>query len=225
MGTFGKENRDIMAQNIQQQIRQLILLSCEALKKDTLDKGVWIANDEGAITYRLVEFYLNNNEFRRKNNLSLLVRFQIETPVNFQPMNNNYLGRADIRIVGMNYLQNGTSLGLIECKRLDGGAVLKREYVKEGIDRFTGVIAGCVKYPRSNWDMMIGYQVALMQFDVMLKELNQYLKKKMKSAVMKELTFCKSGNDWTECVSTFRCIDGKERPIGHLFYDFAGIIQ
>lgn len=119
MGTFGKANKEIMAQNLQQQIRKLILRSCEAFKRDMSAQGVRIANDEGAITYRLAEYYLNDNEFRRRNNFSLLVRFQVETPVNFQPINNNYLGRCDIRIVGMDYLRNGNPYGLIECKRLD----------------------------------------------------------------------------------------------------------
>ncbi len=227
MGMFGEKNKAILIQSIRQQIRRLIVISCAALKEDTAAGNEMLANDEEAITYRLVEYYLNDDEFRRRNHLNrLLVRFQPEHPVNLDVAAGRYRGIGDIQVIGEDYLHNANAYGLIECKRLDGTPLLKREYVNEGIDRFVGALTGKIKYPRHiGEDIMIGYLVAPMQFEHMLDELNKYLKRRMPINVRQELQESERMGEGIFCSSVFQCADGEAREIRHLFYDFDGVVE
>lgn len=228
MGKFGEKNKDVLVQSMQQQIIRLLLISCDSLNQDMIIKGEKLTNDEGAITYRLIEYYLNNDDFRRKHHLdTIMMRFQPEYPINFQQSKNNYIGRLDMQVINVDYFRNTECYGNIECKRLDGGSHLNREYVKEGIERFVGEITGVMKYPRHiGADMMLGYFVAALDAEETIKQINTYLKRKMPGKVQKEITFQKVKKDeWYYCESSLVCLDDDKRDINHLFYYFDKIIE
>lgn len=225
---FGKENKQILEKRMYRQVVELLLVSCAALKKDMLLAGDKLQNDEGAITYRLIEHYLNNDEFRRKNNLHyLLMRFQPEHPIHFNSNKCSYIGRVDIQVIGIDHFHDVGRYGVIECKRLDESSKLKREYVNEGIERFVGGMTGEIKYRRhKGFDLMLGYLVAVIMVNDMIEKINKYIGKRMSEKVVRNLSVQKKEEDkWYFCDSSFLCADNEERNIGHLFYNFGGIIE
>lgn len=157
----------------------MLLLSCHALKSDFELTGRKLPDDEGAITYYLIEEYLDNDDFRRKNKMEFInIRFIPEYPENYNKDKANYKGRLDMKVIGEDFLHDRNTYAVIECKRLDGESHLKREYVKEGIDRFVGMLQGEIKYLRhTGMDMMLGYIVKDEDMDKVLADINDYLGK------------------------------------------------
>lgn len=227
MNRFGEKNKIILAENKQKKIIKMLLLSCHALKSDFELTGRKLPDDEGAITYYLIEEYLDNDDFRRKNKMEFInIRFIPEYPENYNKDKANYKGRLDMKVIGEDFLHDRNTYAVIECKRLDGESHLKREYVKEGIDRFVGMLQGEINYLRhTGMDMMLGYIVKDEDMDKVLADINDYLGKKYKSNCTKSITEKQKEDEWMLGDSMFQCVDGNERQMEHMFYKLHTIIE
>lgn len=218
MNRFGEKNKLILAENMQKKIKKMLILSCNALRNDFEIRGYKLPDDEGAISYYLIEEYLDNDEFRRKNKMEFVnIRFIPEYLENYNKDKGNYRGRLDMKVIGEDFLHDRSIYAVIECKRLDGENHLKREYVKEGVDRFVGILQGEIKYLRhTGMDMMLGYIVKDVDMDKVVSDINGYLEKKYKENCKKHITEKKKEDDWLLGDSIFQCIDGNERQMEHM---------
>ncbi len=138
-----------------------------------LVSGAKLPNDENEIRSHLVEGYLSNSTIRRKYGIEDYL-FDSEVGV-FRETDFKQVGRSDIKVALKSHtFDEPKKCFIIECKRLDGGTDLNREYVKEGVKRFISQA-----YPTFlNLNGMIGFCVQL--FDIQAntnQKINQHIQK------------------------------------------------
>ena len=119
------------------------------------------ANDENAIRDRLLE-YLENTEIR--NEICIISGYRFDKEVD------EGSGRVDIKIININDFEDHEAYYIIECKRLDGTGALNRNYVAQGIDRFT------TSYYSSYYGVngMIGFVVAYFDIDENMRNIGDF---------------------------------------------------
>ena len=99
MGGFGDGLLNNIVQNsVFDQISTYIMLSCTQMKIDLQNESRLIPNDENKIRNYLVDHYLDDNVWRRNNNM-MMFRFDSETPENYNDNLIKYEGRVDIKIM------------------------------------------------------------------------------------------------------------------------------
>ena len=213
----------IAKQNYYQQIL-LILKSCSDLM---ISKGVKIKNHEEKISANIVENYLNNKSVVDNITKSKFpFCFLLEIPENYNPSDNSFFGRVDIKVISMNYFfrENPDDYYTIECKRIDGTKSLNRKYIKEGIARF---VIMPVKYQSyHNKNIMFGYVVKSIDILKNIEKINAIHKDELKPYTSKYITniptassrYCKI------CESKYD-LNNKSLLLSHIFYDFSSIIK
>jgi hypothetical protein len=140
---------------------QIIVYIISAYKQLLADKES-LENSETFITEILVEIYLNKGKNRE--------RLGIEDVIfNREPAENK--GFVDIKVQTLYSLSNPEAYYIFECKRLDGTAHLNREYIREGIIRFTS--GKYSSYYGVNG--MIGYEVKKLNTPVNVQKINSIL--------------------------------------------------
>lgn len=126
--------------------------------------GNKVANDENAIR-DAVSLYLQNDNY--KNAQTDFVRYyQVDTEVR-----EGAHGRTDIRFLKVKEYEGQEVYYTIECKRLDGSNFLFKEYVGNGIRRFT-----TGKYPSQlGCNAMLGFVVKPIDLVTSVDKVNSYL--------------------------------------------------
>jgi hypothetical protein len=139
-----------------------------------------IENHEEKITGRLHVDFLDDDEFRENQNLGDY-HFFPESP----SYNEDYkqIGFSDIKVrvtKKINAFNTTKADYIIECKRLDGGLPLNREYLTEGIMRF--VEEKYTSKNKHNVSAMLGFVVKKINIVKNIAKINQLaIDEKMKS--------------------------------------------
>lgn len=143
-------------QGILHDICNVYLLICKAGKK--------VANNENAIRDAFCE-YLQSDGY--KNNYTNVVRcYHVDTEAR-----EGEHGRTDIRFLKVKDYEGQLVYYTIECKRLDGGSHLCKEYVDNGIRRFT-----TGKYPTYlGCNAMLSFVVCAINLSETVNKVNSHL--------------------------------------------------
>ena len=137
-------------------ICNVYLLICKAGKK--------VSNNENAIRDAFCD-YLQNDGY--KNNYTDVVKcYQVDTEVR-----EGEHGRTDIRFLKVKDYEGQQVYYTVECKRLDGSGHLCKEYVDNGIRRFT-----TGKYPTYlGCNAMLGFVVCAIELGETVNKVNGHL--------------------------------------------------
>ncbi|MVM29282.1 hypothetical protein GO755_04500 [Spirosoma sp. HMF4905] len=118
-----------------------------------------IANDEEIIRNLLYARYLTNSSIKKQLDFTS-GRFCAE-PATIDKDTLKETGYLDLKVCLANHFNDDDIFFIIECKRLDGGNTLNREYVREGINRFI-----TSQYPSHlSVNAMIGFCVTACDLD------------------------------------------------------------
>ena len=217
MGGFRNESNNIAFENGLFNLIIVHLCQCSHEMKETCKAtGNQLHNHEDRITDRLVANHLN------LNNLGL--RFIPQSPETFIPREDIYKGKCDVKVVSDNWFRNLNDYYLIECKRINGGNHLNRQYVSEGVSRF---VVDPSKYPSYHKrNIMFGYVVQAIDIPENIVKINQLQGELLVGVLSGE--FLLVNNESTEfyhysCQYQSGTTDSIE--LAHLFYDFSGVIQ
>lgn len=132
-GLLNKDISEALCRANFEKIINYILDICELIVEDYEKKQLKLPNDENKIRSIMLEEYLRKQ--KASSDMSDY-RFDLEVPENYVG-NGHHVGRVDIRILLKSDFEKEDAYYIIECKRIDGTAHLNREYVKEGVARFT----------------------------------------------------------------------------------------
>jgi hypothetical protein len=160
-----------MAWGILNHIVLKVLECLDLMRRDCKCSSHKIANNEIKIRDYLFANYLNNDAVMRKIGFDNF-RFFPETPENY--LDSTPLGRADLQVFSIDDFSNRQRYFIIECKRLDGNLTLNREYIDEGIRRFTGERPKYTSYHKMN--CMLGFIVKNIDMDTNIARINQLLR-------------------------------------------------
>lgn len=217
MGGFMNESNNIAFKNGLFNLIIVHLYQCShKMMENCKATGNELYNNENKITNRLVANHLNFND--------LGLRFIPESPETYIPDGDNYIGRCDIRVVSDDWFRNQNDYYLVECKRIDGGDYLNRQFVAEGISRF---IMSPPKYPSYHKrNIMLGYVVQAINIPDNIKKIDQLQGELLVGVLTGK--FLLVNNESAEFYNysceyqtdTIDCIE-----LAHLFYDFSGVIQ
>ena len=143
-------------QGILNDICNVYLLICKTGKN--------VSNNENAIRDAVCD-YLQNDSY--KNNYTNVVRcYHVDTEVR-----EGDHGRTDIRFLKVKDYEGQQVYYTIECKRLDGNSHLCKEYVDNGIRRFT-----TGKYPTFlGCNAMLGFLVRAIDLAETINKVNSHL--------------------------------------------------
>lgn len=143
-------------QGILHDICNVYLLICKTGKN--------VSNNENAIRDAVCD-YLQNDSY--KNNYTNVVRcYHVDTEVR-----EGDHGRTDIRFLKVKDYEGQQVYYTIECKRLDGNSHLCKEYVDNGIRRFT-----TGKYPTFlGCNAMLGFLVRTIDLAETINKVNSHL--------------------------------------------------
>lgn len=153
---YAESFRMTQLQGILHDICNVYLLICKKEKK--------VLNDENAIRDAFGE-YLQNDTY--KNTFTDIVRcYQVDTEVR-----EGERGRTDIRFLKVKDYEGQQVYYTIECKRLDNKSHLCKEYVENGIRRFT-----TGKYPTYlGCNAMLGFVICSIDLGETVGKVNSYL--------------------------------------------------
>jgi hypothetical protein len=192
---------------------EILVYIISAYKQLLADKEP-LENSELFITEILVETYLNKGGNREKLGIEDVI-------FNREPAEND--GFVDIKVQTINSLSNPEAYYIFECKRLDGTARLNREYIREGILRFTS--GKYSSYYGVNG--MIGYEVKKLNTPVNVQKINSIL---LSDYPLLRQT---SGMEPVEIIEDFKfsyqsvhCFDSSRRlRLFHLILDMSFLIN
>lgn len=123
-----------------------------------------VANDENAIR-DVFGRYLQNDEYK-KSHTSIIRYYQVDTEVR-----EGVHGRTDIRFLKVKEYEGQHVYYTVECKRINGNGRLCKEYVENGIRRFT-----TGKYPTHlGCNAMLGFVVSDINLGTTIGKINNYL--------------------------------------------------
>lgn len=141
-----------------------ILIDCINVYKLILSSGGVLPNNENLIRDEIAK-YIQDDDYKNENTSSIK-NFQVDTEVRERS------GRTDIRFVPVNPYQGQKVYFSIECKRLDGGSRLTKEYVINGINRYKDP----EKYSTPlGYNAMIGFIVKKVDEANVYNNINSYL--------------------------------------------------
>jgi hypothetical protein len=180
-----------------------------------------IENHEEKITGRLYIDFLDDDDFR--GNLDFGdYHFFPETPSYNEEF--KQIGYSDIRVrvtKKMNAFNTTKADYIIECKRLDGGLSLNREYLKEGIMRF--VDEKYTAQNKHNVSAMLGFVVRKIEILKNITKINQLaIDENIGINTISHLDFFQIDDVFKESYqSKHTTISNKEAKIYHLMLDFS----
>ena len=215
---------EIARNNIYEDIINFVFLSLSQMKSNLLSNNKKIANDEEKIRTHLVENYLNNFAFKQSVNFdNLYLLFSAEALENYDPKNEEYFGRVDIKVININTLSNPNSYYIIECKRLDGSNKLNQKFVTEGICRFV------LKNPKYtsfyNKNIMLGFIVKNIDIVKNINEIDNIQVNNKDINIVKNMYKCeKDDKEYLLYRNEYQCQE-KQIELSHIFYDLTEIIE
>lgn len=186
-------------QGILHDVCNVYLLICKAGKK--------VSNNENAIRDALC-YYLQNDSY--KNNYTDVVKcYHVDTEAR-----EGEHGRTDIRFLKVKDYEGQQVYYTIECKRLDGSSHLCKEYVDNGIRRFT-----TGKYPTYlGCNAMLGFIVCAIDLGATVNMVNSHLDVTehlhIQSSIMSSMARLESWHSTPEMFLLY-----------HLWTDFSGIVE
>ena len=173
-------------------------------------------NNENAIRdIFLSKEYLKNINFRNSNPPMANYHFDKETAED--------KGRADIRILRVNDYIDDDAYYIIECKRLDGKNKLNKEYIFNGIKRFTNE----KKYKfHEHTAGMIGFVVSNMDINENVICINNLLQNNFTEInTEKELTEKQITPDFKYSYYSNHKVKNSTKIIYHLMFNFSDNIN
>jgi hypothetical protein len=225
MGGFkNTELNNIFNYSLFDEIAEKVLLCSEMMNSDYICFDKKIENLEEKIRTHLLENYLENDEIRTKLGIDKLeIRFMAEVPENHDTNQDIYLGRVDIKVVGVNWLfSNSKDYYIIECKRIDGSSVLNEKFVKEGIARFA---SEPIKYSSyNNKNFMFGFVVKAIDIEENTLKIDRLQNKNNNIAIRQGLVQVESKIINSYLYISKYNVKEKVLELKHLFYDFSKII-
>lgn len=187
-----------------------------------LNSSIKLPNDENDIRSNLVEGYLKNSSIMKKIGIKDYL-FDSEVGV-FREVDFKQVGRSDIKVsLRSSTFDEPKKHFIIECKRIDGKNDLNREYVKEGVMRFTSEL-----YPTFlSLNGMLGFCVEPFSIhENTTQNLNVHLikwsAKEMKQNITQELFIDNFDFTYTSTHSTIS--GGKEFKLYHAMLDVTNLI-
>jgi len=193
--------------------------SCNLMVNDHIGNGTTIENHEEKIRTHLLENYLDKDEMRSAIGLSTCpLRFLVESPENYDPSTNSYVGRTDIKVASKNWFDNRNDYFIIECKRIDGTATLNNKYVTEGVFRFIGSPPKYSSYHNKNF--MLGFIVKNIDVNKNLSYISEIHAKELSSSIRNNMLLKESSSLFYYCESEY--INGL--LLAHIFYDVSSVI-
>lgn len=192
---------------------------CELMVEECTTAGNIVSNHEEKIRNHLLENYLNNDQIRPKIGLEdIQLRFLSEAPEHYDPSSDTYSGRTDIKVVSINWFANRADYYTIECKRIDGTKSLSKKYITEGVCRFIGEPPLYPSYHSKN--LMLAFIVNNVDQVKTLSDISSEHKEKLKGEVIKDITIIETTSAYFFCESEY----AGGLLLGHLFYDFSGVV-
>ncbi len=193
--------------------------SCELMLKNNINNGDTIENHEEKIRTHLLENYLDRDELRADIGLSdCHLRFWAESPENYDPSSNSYIGRTDIKVASKNWFNNRNDYFIIECKRLDGTTTLNKKYVTDGVSRFIGPTPKYSSYHKKNF--MVGFIVRDIDFIKLITDISTVHMYELRSDVKSDISIKENSPPYYLCESEY--VSGL--LLDHVFYDFSSIV-
>jgi hypothetical protein len=217
MGGFRNESNNIAFENGLFSLIIVHLCQCSHEMMETCKAtGNALYNHEDKITNRLVANHLNFNDLR--------LRFILQSPETFIANGDNYKGRCDIRVVSDDWFRNQNDYYLVECKRIDGGDYLNRQFVSEGISRF---VVSPPKYPSYHKrNIMFGYVVQAIDIPDNTVKIDQLQGELLVGVLSAKFLLVRNESAefyYYSCEYQSNTINSIE--LAHLLYDFSGVIQ
>ena len=226
MGGFSTQSLNLeFKQSLYELIVTALVKCSDLMKKDCLANNTKVANHEEKIRNHLLENYLENDNVRLMIGLSgIAIRFMPETPENYAPSTDTYIGRADIKVVSINFFSNNKDYYIIEFKRIDGSNVLNEKYINEGICRFVIDPLKYSSYHHKN--IMFGFVVKNIDFILNVSEIAKLHEDKLNDITITNITVLEreEKQDYCLCESYYNVRDNVLQ-LSHIFYNFSSIIK
>ena len=193
--------------------------SCALMLNNHVNNGTAIENHEEKIRTHLLENFLDKDEVRSDIGLAdCHLRFSAESPENYDPATNSYVGRTDIKVTSKNWFDNRNDYFIIECKRIDGTATLNNKYIMEGVSRFIGSPPKYSSYHNKNF--MLGFIVKEIDFKNNLSDISKIHTKELSHNIRSNIILKTSSSLFYYCESEYI----NDLLLAHIFYDFSSII-
>ncbi len=218
MGKFSRKISEVLRRDDCEQISDYIVESCRMLSEEYQRQGKRMPNQENVIRNILLEEYLDNDKRRTVCNMRDY-RFNPEPPEHYDGQG-NYIGRGDIRIVLKTDFAKRDAYYLVECKRLDGSRRMNKEYVEEGVMRFTSQ-----KYSAYyGKGFMLGFVVMPLHLTKNAREIEELQNACAEPSVHGKFVplNISAFREVYRCVYQMR---GGELELRHAFVDFSGIVE
>lgn len=187
-----------------------IMGDCARVYELLVTNGAILKNNENEIRDKLAE-YLEDDDYKTYSTL-MVKHFQVDHEV---PEGTN--GRVDFRFHQVNPYQGQRVYFIIECKRLDGGHHLNKEYVENGINRFKT----SDKYStRLGFNSMMGFIVKPLDVAATCGDINTHLNsdEHLKAVARTTTSGC---FDFESSINT---ISGSITLL-HLWMDFSSMVE
>ena len=215
MGGFRSEEINLLFESgVFDSIATHVSKCCDEMKKVCFETGQFLFNDENKITNRLVEKYLNKGETG--------LRYISQTPENFVDEEDKYKGIIDIKVVTSDWFRDTENYYTIECKRVDGGKRLNKEFVSNGVSRF---VTFPPKYTsQSGKNFMLGYVVKPISIPRNAADIDESQSEFLKEVKASPFSLVRS--DCSNCF-VYSCeyhSDVVHIQLQHIFYDFSNVI-
>ena len=225
MGGFKNKSLNFLVkQAIFNDMIKYIFISLDSMKKSFLLQHKKLLNDEEKIRTHLLENYLNNDSFKKEMGYdNLALRFFPEVPESYDKCDEEYVGRADIKVICPNYFNDVKDYYIIECKRVDGSAKLNTFYVAEGICRFVSEPPKYLSFNGKN--IMLAFVVTDIDIDRNISKINEIQAKIKEIKLIGALKKCKSERaEHYLYTSKYEC-NSVQIELSHIFYDFSMMIK
>lgn len=224
-GFKNQQLNEIAKEKTFEDIIDFVFVSLEQMKNDLLLQNKKLKNKEEKIRTHLLEKYLNDTNFRQKVNFgNLYFLFEAEVAEGYDKENEEYIGRIDIKVIGINTVMSvGKDYYIIECKRLDGSKKLNNEFVTEGICRF---VLSKPKYSSFNQrNIMLGLIVKNIDVEKNVYKINDIQNKNENIHIIEEMNkYKKEKEEYYLYKNKYQCQD-KQIELDHMFYNLFEIIE
>lgn len=201
-----------------------IFISLDNMKQVYILQNEKIQNNEEKIRTHLVVNYLNNDEFRNSIGYNtLMLRFDIEVPENYNKEDENYLGRIDIRVITPNFFKDSKDYYNIECKRIDGSKTLNKLFVKEGICRFVLENSKYLSYHNKN--IMLAFVVENIDIEQNIKQINQIQIENKNIKMIQEMQRNDMNRKKYYLYESRYVNENQQLELSHMFYDLSDIVS
>ena len=221
MGGFKNQSLNIeFSKNLYTVIIDALVAGCALLVDNYRKSGQKLPNHEELIRNRLLEEYLENEDFKAALGLDdVPIRFLPEALDGYNKSTGVYIGRTDIRVVSTNWLfNNRNDYYIVECKRIDGTPGLNKKYVDEGISRFTNDPPKYPSYHHRN--VMLAFVVKSVNRNTVVTAIAKLHKMCLNTITTQNITISQVTPEYSFCESGY----SNGLTLGHIFYDISNVV-